>query len=107
MTQRPNPQMPPLTEGARYRIREGYLLRKIAGEAVIVPIASDAVITNGMMMPNDSAVFLWEAFIEPSTIDQVVEKGLQEYEVDEQTLRNAAQRFVTELKLLQILEEMD
>ncbi len=96
-----------LTPGARYRIREGYILRRIAGDPVIVPIAPDSPLTNAMMTPNDSAAFLWEVFTEPATLDQAVEKGLQEYEVEEQTLRNAAQRFVKELLLLQILEEMD
>lgn len=96
-----------LTEGASYRIRDGYILRRIAGEPVIVPIASDAVITNGMMTPNDSAAFLWELFTQPTTIDEAVRKGLEEYEVEESTLRNAVERFVIELKQLQILEEMD
>lgn len=107
MTQIPNQPDIALTDGARYRIRDGYILRRIAGEAVIVPIASDAVITNGMMTPNDTAAFMWQAFSQPSTIDQVVEQGLLEYEVEEKTLRNAVTRFVKELLLLQILEEMD
>ncbi len=91
----------------RYRIRDGYLLRKVAGEYVIVPTGSDGPISNGMMTPNESAVFMWKAFTQPNTIDNVVSQGLQEFEVEEETLRNAVHRFVNELLLLQILEEMD
>lgn len=96
-----------LTAGAKYRIRDGYVLRQVVGEYVIVPTASDGLIVNGMLSPNDSAVFLWQIFSQPSTVDEAVEKGMEEYDVDEQTLRGSVCRFVTELLLLQILEEMD
>lgn len=101
----PSDHGPSLT--GRFRIRDGYILRQIVGEYVIVPVASEGVMTNGMMVPNDSAVFLWQAFSTPSTVDEVVAKGLLEYEVEEDTLRNAVYRFVKELLFYQILEEMD
>ena len=91
----------------RYQISPNYLLREIGGEHVIVPVGEECVISNAVMNPNASAVFLWKAFQDPSTVDQVVQKGLQEYEVDEATLRNAVQRFVKEMLMLRILEEMD
>lgn len=101
----PSDHGPSLT--GRFRIRDGYILRQIVGEYVIVPVASEGVMANGMMVPNDSAVFLWQAFSTPSTVDEVVAKGLLEYEVEEDTLRNAVHRFVKELLFYQILEEMD
>ena len=91
----------------QYQINPNYLLREIGGEYVIVPVGEECVISNAVMNPNPTAVFLWKAFQQPSTVDQVVQKGLQEYEVDEDTLRNAVQRFVKETLRLRILEEMD
>lgn len=107
MSQVPGPLDGCLRAGARYRIRDGYILRQVVGEYVIVPTASDGLITNGMMTPNDSAVFLWQVFSQPSTVDEAVERGMEEYDVDEQTLRGSVCRFVTDLLRFQILEEMD
>lgn len=90
----------------KYRIDEaGYILRNIAGEYIIVPIDESSVFSNAMMMPNDSAVFLWNCFLQPSTIDEVVEKGLEEYEVDRDHLQKTVQSFVEEGVRFHIIRE--
>ena len=46
----------------KYQIKDGFLLRQIAGEYTIIPVDAESLIFNAMMIPNDSAVFLWKAF---------------------------------------------
>lgn len=48
-------------EKKKYRIRSGFVLREIAGEYTIIPVDSGSLISNAVMAPNDSAVFLWKA----------------------------------------------
>lgn len=93
-------------ENKRYRIRSGYILREIAGEYAIIPVDEESLITNAVMAPNDTAVFLWKAFLYPSTIEDVVKKGIQEYDAAEETIRNATYRFVEETLRYRILEEV-
>lgn len=93
-------------ENKRYRIRSGYILREIAGEFAIIPVDEESLITNAVMAPNDTAVFLWKAFLYPSTIEDVVKKGMQEYDATEETIRNATYRFVEETLRYRILEEV-
>lgn len=93
-------------ENKRYRIRSGYILREIAGEYAIIPVDEESLITNAVMAPNDTAVFLWNAFLYPSTIEDVVKKGMQEYDATEETIRNATYRFVEETLRYRILEEV-
>ena len=93
-------------ENKRYRIRSGYILREIAGEYAIIPVDEESLITNAVMAPNDTAVFLWKAFLYPSTIEDVVKKGMQEYDATEETIRNATYRFVEETLRYRILEEV-
>lgn len=91
----------------RYRIKPEFILREIAGEYVIVPTGDDSPISHAVLAPNDTAAFLWKAFEEPSTIDEVVSKSMLEYDVIEETIRNSIERFVKESLEYNILEEVD
>ena len=91
----------------KYRIRSGYILREIAGEYAIVPVDGASVFSNAVMAPNDSAVFLWKAFEQPSTIEDVVVKGMQEYEAAEEQIRKSTEHFVKESLKYKILEEVE
>lgn len=89
----------------KYRIRPQYILREIAGEYAIIPVDTDSPMENAVMAPNETAVFIWKCFEEPSTLGEVVARGMQEYDVAEEKLRNAVGRFVKESLEYKILEE--
>lgn len=91
----------------KYRIRPGFILREIAGEYTIIPVDDESLISNAMMAPNATAVFLWKAFEQPSTVQDAVVRGMMEYDVSEETLRNAVERFVKESMEYRILEEVE
>lgn len=80
----------------KYGIISDYVLRNIAGEYVIVPTGEQAVINNAVMAPNYTALFLWKAFQEPHTMEDVVVEGMEHFEVDADTLRSAVERFVSD-----------
>lgn len=98
-----------LQEKKKYRIRDGYILREIAGEYAIVPVGaeSESPLENTVMAPNGSAVFIWKSFEQPSTLEDVVIRGMLEYEVEEDTIRGSIQRFIKEMLEYKILEEVD
>lgn len=93
-------------EKKKYRIRQGFILREIAGEYAIIPVGEECIITNAVMTPNDTAVFLWKVFQKPSTTEDAVRKGIQEYDASEDTIRNAIKRFVNDTLKNGILEEV-
>lgn len=94
-------------EKKKYRIKSGYMLREIAGEYAIVPVDAECLITNAVMSPNDTAVFLWKAFEQDSTIQDVVIKGMQEFDVEENVIRKSVEHFVTDSLKYRILEEVE
>lgn len=94
-------------EKKKYCIKPGFVLREIAGEYAIIPVDGESLITNAVMAPNDTAVFLWKAFQKPSTKEDVVRRGMEEYEASEETIRNSINRFVKESLKYKILEEVD
>ena len=96
-----------LQEKKKYRINPDFILREIAGEYTIIPTSGDNVFSNAVMAPNGTAVFLWEAFQQPSTIQDVVVEGMLEYEVTEDIIRKSIEHFVKEMLEYKILEEVD
>ena len=63
----------------RWRTSDQFLLRKIAGEAILVPVG-DTMIGNGMITVNDTFCFLWELFGTPRTFEEAVAAAKEEYE---------------------------
>lgn len=93
-------------EQKKYRIRPGYILREIAGEYAIVPVDPDSIFSNAVMAPNETAVFLWKAFEEPKTIEDIVRIGIDRYNATEEIIRNSTERFIEESLKYEILEEV-
>lgn len=79
------------------RIEKEFILREIAGEHIIVPTGDTVLQFNGMITVNDLGLVLWELLQNDITEDEMVEKVLEEYEIDEKTARNDIQEFIESL----------
>ena len=91
----------------KYRIKPDFILREIAGEYAIVPVGSDNVFSNAVLAPNHTAVFLWKAFEQASTIQDVTIKATQNFDMTEEKIREAVDKFVKESLKYQVLEEVE
>lgn len=95
-----------LQEKKKYRINPDFILREIAGEYTIIPIGDNNVFSNTVMAPNETAVFLWEAFQQPSTIQDVVVEAMQKYDATEEQIYNSISNFVKQSLKFKVLEEV-
>ena len=95
-----------LQEKKKYRINPDFILREIAGEYTIIQIGGDNVFSNAVMAPNETAVFLWEAFQQPSTIQDVVVEAMQKYDATEEQIYNSISNFVKQSLEFKVLEEV-
>lgn len=95
-----------LQEKKKYRINPDFILREIAGEYTIIPIGGNNVFSNAVMAPNKTAVFLWEAFQQPSTIQDVVVEAMQKYDATEEQIYNSISNFVKQSLEFKVLEEV-
>ena len=91
----------------RYRIHPDFALREIAGEYAIVPLGEMQFFTNAMMTPNRTAAFLWQAFSEPSTEEDVVMRALERFDGAEADIRRDVEMFMKETMKRQALVEVD
>ena len=60
-----------------------------------------------MMTPNKTAAFLWQAFSEPSTEEDVVLRALERFDGEEADIRRDVERFMKESLDKQVLMEVD
>ncbi|MBO4633993.1 MAG: PqqD family protein [Bacteroidales bacterium] len=71
------------------KIKEGFILRKICGEFIVVGEGLAQVNFNKMLTLNASAAYLWEAVVgkDSFTEEDLVQLLLDQYEVDPETAR--------------------
>ena len=86
------------------RIKDGFLLREVAGSYVVVPIGENLVDFQGMITLNESGAFLWKELKEDKTPDELVVAMLNEYDVDEQTAQADIEEFINLLKKHSLVE---
>ena len=79
------------------KLKQGFIMREIAGDIIVVP-SGDELNLNMMITLNGTGKFLWEHLEAGTTMDELVQAMLGEYDVDEQTARAGAERFVSKLQ---------
>ena len=86
------------------KIKEGFMLREVAGSYVVVPVGQASIDFNGMMNLNETGAFLFEKLLKGCTEDELVEAMLSEYEVDEDLARSDIKVFVERVSEEGLLE---
>ena len=84
------------------KLKEGFILRTVAGETVVLPTAG---VTNFDMMItlNDTGKFLWERLAVGAEEAELVSALLAEYDVTEELAAQSVTAFVARLKELDFL----
>ncbi len=86
------------------KLKEGFILREVAGSFVVVPTGADLNF-NGMITLNETGRTLWSALERETNFDGLTEALLAEYDVDAETARAGAERFVAKLREHGFLDE--
>ena len=85
-------------EGEQMRLKDGFLLRNVAGEYVVVPTGNSMVDFKAMISLNETGAFLWEQLLADKSEQQLLDALLSEYDVDEKTASEDIKEFVELLK---------
>ena len=86
------------------QIKNGFMLRDIAGQAVVVPLGSRVVEFNGIMTLSESGALLWRKLENNSSFEEMVELLLAEYDIDKETASKDVENFLESMKSNKILE---
>ena len=86
------------------KIKNGYLLREVAGNYIVVPVGEGTMNFSGVINLNEVGAFLWRALESDITEEQLTDKLLDEYDIDKVTAVNDIKEFVDKLRGEGILE---
>lgn len=88
------------------KINENFVLKTIAGEAVVMPVGEAVNKVRGMIKLNPTAEIIWKALETDSTIEDVISDVRANCQnIDEDTLIEDVVSFTEKLRELGILEE--
>lgn len=85
------------------KLKNGFVLREVAGETVVVPVEADLNF-NGMITLNEPAKVLWGVLEKETTAEELVNAILAEFDVDRATAQDDVDAFIQKLKGLDFLE---
>lgn len=76
------------------KLNPEYVLRKVAGEYVVVPTGKSSQKINGLITLNDSAVFIWECVVKGMNRQEILEKTMEEFEGDKEAVEQDVNGFL-------------
>ena len=87
------------------KIKEGFLLRQVGGNNVIVPVGAQSVDFRCIITLNEVGAFLWQKLTADCTVAGLVEALLAEYDVTADIATADVERFVASLREKNLLDE--
>ena len=86
------------------KIKEGFILRNVAGQNVVVPVGDNVMNFNAAITLNETAAFLWKQLENDVTEEELLKLLTEEYEIDEKTAKADIKVFLNVLKEHEILD---
>lgn len=80
------------------KIKDGFILRNVAGNNVVVPIGQATIDFNGMISLNDTGAFIFEQMLNEITRDELVRAVINEYGIDGELAQKDVDAFIEKIK---------
>lgn len=86
------------------KIKEGFVIREIAGQSVVIALGEAAKSYNGMIRLNDTAKLIWQGLEKGQGKEDIVDAILAEYDVDRELAEKDFDKFINALIGANIIE---
>ncbi len=86
------------------KIKKDFILRKVADSYVVVPVNKMTLDFNGIINLNETGAFLFELLQKGAERDELVDKMLEEYDVDREKAEADIDVFIQKVRDADVLE---
>lgn len=86
------------------KIKEGFLVSNVGGENIVIATGELSRSFKSMITLNDSGKLIWQILEKGAELSDIVKALTDEYDVDEKTARESAEKFIDTLKKANVLE---
>ena len=80
------------------KIKNGYIMREVAGENVVIAVGEAARDFKGMIRLNPTGAFLWKLLESDTDESAMLAAMLDKYDIDEDTAKRDIAAFVSSVK---------
>ncbi len=87
------------------KIKEGFILRTVVGEHVVVAVGKASMLLNGIIKLNESGTLLWDAIKDEADKEQLAALLVRTYGIPEKTAEKDVNSFLETLRGAGCLEE--
>lgn len=85
------------------KIKKEFILREIVGDIVLVPINKSTSKFDGLITMNEIGKFIWENIESAKDEEELLQRILDEYEVDKDVAKDDLDEFLGKLKEIDII----
>ncbi len=85
------------------KFKKEFMLREIVGETILIPVGESNNHFNGIITINELGKFIWENLESSENENILLDKILNEYEVDEKTAKEDLDEFLGKLREADII----
>ena len=85
------------------KIKEGFILREIAGSYIVVAVGDAVKSFNGVISLNQTGAFLWKALRDGGDENTLLKALLDEYDVEKELAKRDIALFLAKLKSANLL----
>ena len=86
------------------KINEGFMLREVAGNFVVVPVGKASLEFKGLINLNGVGAFIWECLEKETTMEEVIDKVIKEYNIDNELATRDVSNFINKLVEAKLLD---
>ena len=87
------------------KLKEGYVLRKVADTFVVLPLNKPTIQFHGMLTLNNSGAQLWKVLEKGGSTDVLIQSLVTEYEVTWQQAKEDVEEFLDVLEKAGCIEK--
>ena len=87
------------------KIKDGYILRQVAGNSIVIAVGEEALNFNGIITINGSGTFLWEKLAEGASKSELLDAMLSEYNIDSETAKKDIDEFISKLEKANLVDD--
>lgn len=88
------------------KIKEGFVLRKVSDENVVVAVGSASSLLNGIIKLNSSGVLLWNRLLDGAGKEELADCLMQNYGIEEERAVRDVEAFLQPLIHVGCIEEL-
>ena len=87
------------------KVKKGFVVREVGGKKYAVATGEVARSFRGMLGLNDMGALIFKLLQTETTTEEVINAILKEYAVDRQTVETDVNKFISQLKSIDVIEE--